>query len=147
MGNPANYSLVGLSNTLYNVYASLIQQRLCLGLDHSLWGTQYGFRQKRSTVQPRFVARRLQNQAEQTGDNLSLVFPDWENLFDQVDQAKLVEATFRIGVPKKMKDILASFHINPRFRVKARERKSSYSLTGLVSGRAALCHHTCSFVQ
>lgn len=45
-----------------------------------------------STAQPLFIARRLQDQAETTGDKLFMVFLDWEKAFDKVDQEKLVEA-------------------------------------------------------
>ena len=76
--DPANYRPIALLNTLYKLYASIIQVRLSQGLDASLclWETQYGFRKKRSTSQPLFVTRRLQDQAECTGDKLFMVFLD-----------------------------------------------------------------------
>ena len=74
--NPANYRPISLLNTMYKIYASIIQIRLATGLDDALWETQYGFRKKRSTAQPLFVTRRLQDQAECTGDKLFLVFLD-----------------------------------------------------------------------
>ena len=66
-----------------------------MGLDQRLWETQYGFRKKRSTSQPLFITRRLQDQAKQTGDKLFLVFLDWEKAFDKVDQEKMVETMAR----------------------------------------------------
>ena len=86
--NPANYRPIALLNTLYKIYASLLQRRISMGLDQRLHETQYGFRKKRSTSQPLFITRRLQDQAEQTGDKLFLVSPDWEKTFDKVDQGK-----------------------------------------------------------
>ena len=83
--NPANYRPIALLNTLYKIYASLIQVRISQGIDDRLWGTQYGFRKKRSTSQPLFVTRRMQDQAEQSGEKLFLVFLDWEKAFDKVD--------------------------------------------------------------
>ncbi len=50
--------------------------------------TQYGFRAKRSTAQPLYIARRLQDLAEESGENMILVFLDWEKAFDKVDQQK-----------------------------------------------------------
>ena len=119
--NPANYRPIALLNTLYKIYASLLQRRISMGLDQRMHETQYGFRKKRSTSQPLFITRRLQDQAEQTGDKLFLVFLDWEKAFDKVDQGKMVEAMGRLGVPAKMSRILASFYNNPQFRVKDRE--------------------------
>ena len=51
---------------------------------------------------------------------------DWEKAFDKVDQEKLLEAMKRLGLPDKMLKVLASFYVNPQFRVKDREGKSSY---------------------
>ena len=67
--DPANYRPIALLNTIYKLYASIIQVRLSPGLDESLWETQFGFRKKRSTSQPLFVTRKLQDQAECTGDD------------------------------------------------------------------------------
>ena len=101
--NPANYRPIALLDTLYKIYASLIQKRICLGLDQRLRHTQYGFRKCRSTSQTLLITRRLQDQAEQTGDKLFLVFLDWEKVFDdKVDQEKLIEAMTRLGLPQKM---------------------------------------------
>ena len=69
--NAANYRPIAQLNTLYKIYASLIQKRICLGLDHRLWATQYGFRKCRSTSQPLFITRRLQDKTEQTEINSS----------------------------------------------------------------------------
>ena len=49
-----------------------------------------------------------------------------EKAFDKVDQEKLLEAMKRLGLPDKMLKVLASFYVNPQFRVKDREGKSSY---------------------
>ena len=124
--NPANYRPIALLNTLYKIHASLKQKRICAGLDNRLWGTQYGFRKCRSTSQPLFITRRMQDQAEQSKEKLFLVFLDWEKAFDKVDQEKLLEAMKRLGLPDKMLKVLASFYVNPQFRVKDREGKSTY---------------------
>ena len=65
------------------------QLGLATGLDDKLWETQYGFRKKRSTAQPLFITRRLQDLAEASGDKLFLVSLDWEKAFDKVDQENL----------------------------------------------------------
>ena len=78
--DPANYRPIALLNTIYKICASISQIRLANGLDDTLWETQFGFRKKRSTSQPLFVTRRLQDQAECTGDKLFMVFLDWENI-------------------------------------------------------------------
>ena len=124
--DPANYRPIALLNTLYKMYASIIQKRLSDGIEDRIWETQFGFRKKKSTSQPLFITRRLQDQAESTGDKLFLIFLDWEKAFDKVDQEKLIEAMTRLNVPTKIINILKSFYVNPRFRVKDREGKSDY---------------------
>ena len=84
---------------------------------------------RRSIAQPLFITRRLQDLAEASGDKLFLVFLDWEKAFDKVDQEKLIEAMQRLGTPEKAIRILKSFCVNPRFRVKDIEGKSSYTKT------------------
>ena len=108
--NPANYRPIALLNTLYKIYASLIHRRISLGLDNRLWGIQYGFKKCRSTSQPLFITRRMQDQAEQSNEKLFLVFLDWEKALDKVDQEKLLEAMQRLGLPQKMMKVLASFY-------------------------------------
>ena len=124
--DPANYRPIALLNTICKLYAAILQKRLAAGLDEKLWETQYGFRKKRSTAQPLFITRRLQDLAESSGDKLFLVFLDWEKAFDKVDQEKPIEAMERLGTPEKAIRILKSFYINPRFRVKDTEGKSTY---------------------
>ena len=54
-----------------------------------------------------------------------MVFLDWGKAFDKVNREKLIETMTRLGLPKKMIDVLASFYVSPQFRVKEREGKST----------------------
>ena len=76
VGDPANYRPTSLLNTIYKLYAAILQKRLAAGLDEKLWETQYSFRKKRSTAQPILITRRLQDLAEASGNKLFLVFLD-----------------------------------------------------------------------
>ena len=68
------HATISLLNTLYKIYASLLQKRLSNGIEDRIWETQFGFRKKKSTSQPLFITRRLQDQAEITGNKLFLIF-------------------------------------------------------------------------
>ena len=72
--DPTNYRPIALLDTLYSIYASLIEKRLASGRDAVLWEMQYGFRKNRNTSPPLFITRRLQGQAESTNEKLFLVF-------------------------------------------------------------------------
>ena len=66
-GNPRkqeNYRPISLLNAFYKVLAAVLKRRLEATLEPLLMATQFGFRKKRSTTQPLFAARRLQDFAE-----------------------------------------------------------------------------------
>ena len=64
--DPANYRPIALLSTLYKLYAALLQKRLAKAHDEHLRGTQYGFRVHRSTKDPLFILRRLQDYSFKT---------------------------------------------------------------------------------
>ena len=90
--NPASYRPISLLNTIYKFYAAIIQRRLASRIDKHINKTQYGFRKKRSTSHALFVARRIQDIFEESGDNVGLVLLDREKAFDKIDQKRLIEA-------------------------------------------------------
>ena len=71
--------------------AALVKARLDKGLDAWLMQTQYGFRKARSTSQAIYVARRLQDMADKSNCSSTLVLLDWEKVFDNFFQHKLIE--------------------------------------------------------
>ena len=99
---PENYRPIALLQSIYKIYASLIQKRLAKALDERIWYTQYGFRARKSTSQPIHIIRRLQDYAEASGDPLILLFLDWEKAFDKIDQEILIQAIDRFNVPEKL---------------------------------------------
>ena len=56
-------------------------------------------RVKISTAQPLFVARRLVDIAEASGEKLFLTFLDLEKAFDTIDQEESINAVGRMNVP------------------------------------------------
>eukprot|EP00969_Alexandrium_andersonii_P162548 7185231-Alexandrium_andersonii.AAC.1 len=49
---PASYRPISLLNTTYKLYAALLASRITRWVEPALRGTQYGFRQHRSTGDP-----------------------------------------------------------------------------------------------
>ena len=99
--NLANYRPSSLLNTLYNIYASTIHNRIASKIDDHINNTQYGFRKKRSTAHAFDLARRIQDLAEQSGENIVMVLLDWGKAFDKSDQGRMFEALRRFNIPSQ----------------------------------------------
>ena len=110
-----NYRPIALLNTLYKIYASLIQARLSENYDQLLRSTQYGFRRGRSTQHPLFILRRLQDYSARTGQQFHLVFLDWRMAFDKVDHESMIIALQRFGLHQHYIDIIKDIYTNPSF--------------------------------
>jgi hypothetical protein len=78
----ANYRPTSLLNTLYNIYNSILHDRLAAGIDPHLTKHQYGFRKARSTRQAVHILRRIIEEGESTTTNTIFTFLDWETAFD-----------------------------------------------------------------
>ena len=94
-------------------------------MDSRVSKNQYGSRAKRSTAQPLFVARRLIDIAEVSGDKLFLTFLDWEKAFDTIDQEELINAVGKMNVPEETIEELRAIYNDIRFRIKDGEGYSS----------------------
>ena len=96
----------------------MIRKRLADIVDPHISNTQFGFRAHRSTTHALFVARRLQDIGEQSGDNVVLTLLDWEKAFDKVAHNRMLEALERLNLPQKFLRVIGSLYNNPSFQVK-----------------------------
>ena len=124
--NLANYRPIALLNCMYKIYAGIIQKRISEKIDPYIQSTQFGFRQKRSTAQALYIARRVQDIAEQSGDQVVLTMLDWEKAFDKINQERLLEALTRLNIPDKVVANIGALYEKPQFRVVTKESKSEY---------------------
>ena len=111
----SNYRPISLLNTTYKVYAAMIQDRLSSRYDKRLRKTQYGFRKERSTAQPLFILRRLQDYAARTGTPFHCLFIDWKQAFDKLDHSSMLIALQRLGVHQHYLDIVQDICTDPTF--------------------------------
>ena len=81
----ANYRPISLLNTLYKIFASIVQNRLANGMDKHMLKTQYGSRKARSTQHAIHIIRRVLEAGEITTNKLLLVLLDWEEGCVSVD--------------------------------------------------------------
>lgn len=122
--NLGNYRPIALLNAIYKLYAAMLKVRIEEGTERHLQKTQYGFRKGRSTTQALFIARRLQDLAEQDRSNLIMIFLDWEKAFDKIDQRKLLEAMRKIGIPEQLVKAAQGIYKNPKFKVRFKNESS-----------------------
>ena len=54
---PSNYRPIALLQTIYKLYARMVQNRLAESIDARVWKTQYGYRRNKSTSQPISIIR------------------------------------------------------------------------------------------
>ena len=111
-----NYRPISLLDSLYKVYAFLLQTRIADTIDRSLMKTQYGFRKSRSTAIP--LARRICERAEASNDELHLVFLDWAQAFDKVLHEELFWAVDNLAFPPPYIDAVRALYNDLKFVVK-----------------------------
>ena len=96
-------------------HAAMIQDRLSSRYDKRLRKTQYGFRKERSTAQPLFILRRLQDYAARAGTPFHCLFIDWKQAFDKLDHSSMLIALQRLGVHQHCLDIVQDIYTDPTF--------------------------------
>ena len=116
--DPANYRPISLLNTMYKLFASIMQTRVSSQLDGSLRRSQYGFRQSRGARHALHLLRRAMEFSDFTDKPLHLLFLDWKQAFDSVDHNALLIALRRFGISEDLLAIIRSIYDAPTFEVK-----------------------------
>jgi hypothetical protein len=107
--NFENYRPISLLNTLYKIFAAVLQRRISDKLDKHLQKTQFGFRKDKSTGDAIHLIRRIIEFGESTQNELYLVLLDWEKAFDKVDRKQLFISMERMGVNQKLINLTKSY--------------------------------------
>ena len=84
--DPANYHHISLLNDIYTLFAAMLQSRLALHHDQHFRATQYGSRPQRGNRHPLLIQRRAMEWSDMTNTPLKLLFLDWRQAFDSLDQ-------------------------------------------------------------
>ena len=113
--DPANYRPISLLNTIYKIFAAMLQTRLAKHHDQHLRKTQYGFRAHRGTQSPLHILRRSMEWSEMTNTPLHLLFLDWKQAFDSLDHNAMITALKRFGLSQPALNIISSIYQDPIF--------------------------------
>ena len=112
-----NYRPISLLNTLYKVFAAILQKRISAVLDKYLQKTQFGFRKDKSTADAIHLVRRVIEFGESTTNQLHLLLLDWEKAFDKVDREELFGAMERMGVEEKIVRLVRALYKETKFKI------------------------------
>ena len=132
----STYRPISLLNTIYKLFACIVQKRISDKLDQYLQKTQYGFRKKRGTADALHYIRRMVDKGEMTGTKTLLVLLDWEKAFDKVIHGKLITALERMNIPRKLVLLISEMYRNPQFMVEMDNKQSDWKRqeTGIRQG-------------
>ena len=95
---PANCRPISLLNTIYKIYAAMLQKRLSAHIEPRLRATQFGFRAHKGTKQPLFILRRAMEWSLMTATPLHVLSLDWKQAFDSLDHTAMITALKRFGL-------------------------------------------------
>ena len=131
-----NYRPISLLNTLYKIFAAILQRRISSTLDRHLQKTQYGFRKDRSTADAIHLIRRIIEYGESTNNKLHLLLLDWEKAFDKVDRNEMFNAMERMEINPKLIRLVKTIYKDTKFKVEIDGRASDWQTqhTGIRQG-------------
>ncbi len=126
-----NYRPISLLNTLYKLFAAILQRRIAAKLDKHLQKTQFGFRRNKGTADAVYLVRRVAEYGEKTTkDNdlnpLIMVLLDWEKAFDKVDREGMFLAMDRMGVDDKLVRMVKLLYKETYFNIEIDGETSSW---------------------
>ena len=119
--NYRGYSLLCVAG---NIYCKIILNRLKRLSEKVLPESQSGFRGDRSTNDMIFSLRQVQEKAIEQGQDLYVIFNDFNKAFDMVSMDMLWKVLEILGCPRKFVNIVKDLHIN---------MKAKLSVSGFIS--------------
>jgi len=108
------------------------------GLDAALGQSQNRFRRWRSTTEPLFNFRRLQDLAcGRQGQALGLIFLDWNKAADKVDSRCLLTVLRKVGVPESVTRVIAASSVAGASAPQSRDNSAWHTIRARKKGTAA----------
>jgi len=105
-----NYRGISLLSTAGKILAKVLLSRLQQAANKVLPESQSGFRANRSTMDPIFTLRQLQEKSIEQQQPLYMVFIDFTKAFDTVDRNMLWKVLEHYGCPDNIVKIMQEFH-------------------------------------
>jgi hypothetical protein len=113
-----NYRPITLLNTIYKIFAILLNKRLTDIIENKLDDFQMGFRPNRSTNDNIFIVRQIFEKCYEYNIDLHNIFVDYTQAFDSVSRNKIIECLTKYEIPTKTIRLIGLTLINTTAKVK-----------------------------
>ena len=118
--DPSNYRPISLLNSIYKIFAAMLQARLTVDHGAHIRQSQYGFRAHKSTRHLLFILRRTMEGSQMTGNPIHLLVLDWNQALDSIDHAVMIIALGHLGVGLQALSVIESVYADPIFSTKGK---------------------------
>ena len=134
----SNYRGVTLMCHCAKIFEKILERRIRTKIEKGLREEQYGFRPGRSTMDPIFSVRQLQEKHYEFGQDLILAFLDMEKAYDCVCRSKVWEALISKGVGRCTVNRVREMYRGSRSCVKVGSERTDWieQRSGLKQGSA-----------
>ena len=113
--DPANYRPMSLPNTIYRIFASMLQARVAQEHDGHVRDTQFGFRAKKGPSIHCLSSEGQWNGPKLRDNQCTMCFWIWEQAFDSIDHNAMLVALQRFGISPRALSIIKGTYQNPKF--------------------------------
>lgn len=123
--DPKNYRGVTLMNTVYKIYASILNAKLEMEVELKLREVQFGFRRNRGTMDAVYTVNYVAN--KELGKKSGKVFAFFADLmaaFDKVDRRKLNKIMRKIGIEDNLRRRIMESYKETKNVMKIRDKKT-----------------------
>ena len=126
----SNYRPISLMNSMYKIFAAVLQRRISQGIERHLQRTQSGFRQQKRTAHAICIIRQTINLGERADRQVALVLLDWQKAFHKIPQKGMLRAMERMGIDTHLIDLTRSMYKNLSFVVEVEGFESGWYQQG-----------------
>ena len=134
--NASNCRGIGLSAMMSKVVNKLILNRIQPQLDPLLKNNQNGFRPKRNTTAHILALRGIIEEAKRNNVSATIVFVDFNKIFDSVHRAKMIQILKAYGISNELINAIQKLYEGARAKVLSLDGDTEYFeiLGGVLQG-------------
>lgn len=120
-----NYRGISLLSTTYKVFTSILRDRLDQYTQEIIGEYQAGFRRGRSTLDPLFTVRQVQEKCWEYNIDIYQLFVDFKQAYDSIDRERLYTVLLDFNIPHKLVRLIRTTMMNSRCTVKITQAQTN----------------------